>query len=167
MCKSVRNQLVKNVEQQLYNAIVHMPSHIVEQQEMEKYYEATAVFTISNGSAPFSLIIEQDGKVFPADGVTKIYIQGDLRIMSVIAELYDMDTDKFYLASGFSLRKTGDTWSPWQGYKVCCTRVARDFANKYFQPEYTKIQQHREEIKRIEQSIANIEKEFLTGGNNE
>lgn len=67
------------------------------------------------------------------DGRTVFVLTAAYPVMTLVANLPDPNNKGEYIAcKGYSKLKAGDEWRASIGLDICCTRMARDFANQVF-----------------------------------
>lgn len=123
MSKSYRNQLVEWA----YKLLLALT-------DKEKCNEH-----FSGNDAGWSLVAMEGGGetiVSSVNPVMTVRCSLPLRdLVSVLGpDVENVEGQKNILCSGYSKLKPGDEWSGYEGYKICCKRAARDFAEKILAP---------------------------------
>ena len=78
-------------------------------------------------------------------------------------EVKNIEGQRNISCSGYSKLKPGDEWSGYEGYRICCKRAARDFANQILGPVDDKLSLSFRVIDAEEATIAELDEAFYTG----
>lgn len=104
-------------------------------------------------------------EVKSADGDISFVVTAATPVMTITASLPHPTLDgQDVVCKGWSKLKNGDTWRGSVGFDICCTRVARDYADRLFSDLNEKLSKLEEEAELLLETKRQLSRIYLEGG---
>lgn len=145
MSKSLRNQLVEWADEALVALVDKDKGN---KMFVESGFHRSATVEGKDGAGSFDISVMGSGPVMVLSCLIPLVL-----VSKALAPDFEFEEFEERVAcSGYSKLKSGDTWSGYEGYLICCKRAARDFADYVLQPIQSMARKHVEII--TEESVA-------------